>query len=90
MSKLINVTLSAALSRENRTADQDIDAGITEAIQFNLHRPTSNALDGLRKWAGSTSIAMPPPWKAQMTRYARWLSTASLDDADADVADRDF
>lgn len=54
-----------------RVTNEMID-GLELAAKLGLHSESHDRTDRLRTWTSQSSIAMPPPWKAQLTRYVKW------------------
>jgi hypothetical protein len=82
MYKAVELTSHAAV-KEHLTArlradlppytEEVIDGlGLAAKLGLPLDSPHRTAL--LRTWTNQSPVAMPPPWKAQLTRYLAWNS----------------
>lgn len=71
--KAIKENLPAALKKLPETSDEVLE-GVNLAAEMGLNAVSAERTELLRKWTGQAKVAMPPPWKAQLTRYAAWDS----------------
>src|SRR5690606_14741087 len=60
--------------REKPSQPTDASEAIRLGARVGLDDPLQPRLDALRQWTQSAPVAMPTPWKAQLTRYERWSS----------------
>jgi hypothetical protein len=71
----VQETLVNALGM-NWSQEPSAAEGIRLASEVGLHDGEGAGISGLRRWLQQSSIPMPVPWKAQLTRYERWARVA--------------
>jgi len=52
--------------------DPNVRKALKIAKQVGLDSDSADRLQALRGWTDRAPIAMPPPWKAQLTKYENW------------------
>ena len=57
--------------------DPTAKEGIRVGAELRLNLGEGGGVAGLREWLRRSSIDMPAPWKAQLTKYKRWGSPRS-------------
>jgi hypothetical protein len=72
------------LPRQSVTEDVPSDSvsqAIKMAQEFRLDDDANpDPVAALRSWANHSPIPLPAPWKAQITKYTRWMEPASVDE----------
>ena len=74
----VKENLQARLKAELRPVAKEVIDGIDLAAELGLDSESPDRTELLRTWTSQTSVAMPPPWKAQLTRYVGWDSAVEF------------
>jgi hypothetical protein len=61
-------------AEEQAELDKDAKDAIEKGLRLGLATEQTAGPITLRKWANIVDLPLPTPWKAQITRYARWRS----------------
>lgn len=70
----VKENLQARIKAQPQPIAKAVIDGIDLAAELGLDSESSDRTELLRTWTSQTSVVMPPPWKAQLTRYVGWNS----------------